>query len=69
MRTPERNIYLVGPMGSGKTTIGQRVAAILGLEFAWARTWLKRLREKISDGNARARGARAENHRRNHMDF
>ena len=33
MRTPERNIYLVGPMGSGKTTIGQRVAAILGLEF------------------------------------
>ena len=33
MRMPERNIYLVGPMGSGKTTIGQRVAAILGLEF------------------------------------
>ena len=27
------NIYLIGPMGSGKTTIGQRVAAILDLEF------------------------------------
>lgn len=29
----ERNIYLVGPMGSGKTTIGQRLAALLGLRF------------------------------------
>jgi len=42
--------------------------AILGLEFAWARTWLKRIREKISAGNADARAERAENHRRNHMD-
>ncbi|MEE4218761.1 MAG: shikimate kinase AroK [Xanthomonadales bacterium] len=29
----ERNIYLIGPMGSGKTTIGQRLAARLGLRF------------------------------------
>ncbi len=29
----KRNIYLVGPMGSGKTTIGQRLAQRLGLEF------------------------------------
>jgi shikimate kinase len=29
----ERNIYLVGPMGSGKTTIGQRLARLLGKEF------------------------------------
>jgi shikimate kinase len=29
----DRNIFLIGPMGSGKTTIGQRVAALLGLEF------------------------------------
>lgn len=27
------NIYFIGPMGSGKTTIGQRVAVQLGLEF------------------------------------
>ena len=27
------NIYLVGPMGSGKTTIGQRVAARLKMDF------------------------------------
>ena len=27
------NVYLIGPMGSGKTTIGQRVAKHLGLEF------------------------------------
>ena len=28
-----RNVFLVGPMGSGKTTIGQRLARQLGLEF------------------------------------
>ena len=33
MGEPEGNIYLVGPMGSGKTTIGQRVARLLGKEF------------------------------------
>jgi shikimate kinase len=27
------NVYLIGPMGSGKTTIGQRVAKQLGLQF------------------------------------
>jgi shikimate kinase len=27
------NVYLIGPMGSGKTTIGQRLAKKLGLEF------------------------------------
>jgi shikimate kinase len=26
-------VYLIGPMGSGKTTIGQRVAQLLELEF------------------------------------
>jgi shikimate kinase len=28
-----RNIYLVGPMGSGKTAVGRRLAALLGKEF------------------------------------
>ncbi len=27
------NIFLVGPMGAGKTTIGKRLAAALGMEF------------------------------------
>lgn len=40
--------------------------AILGLEFAWARSWLRRLRESISDGGSRARGRRAEMHRQRH---
>jgi shikimate kinase len=30
---PMRNVFLIGPMGSGKTTIGQRLARRLGLEF------------------------------------
>ena len=40
--------------------------AILGLEFAWARLWLRRLREKISANNSKARGERAEMHRERH---
>src|SRR5688572_2050134 len=27
------NIYLIGPMGSGKTAVGRRLAALLGKEF------------------------------------
>lgn len=33
MGCARRNVYLIGPMGSGKTTIGQRLAHRLGLEF------------------------------------
>jgi len=33
VNTPTRNIFLIGPMGSGKTTIGQRVARLLNLRF------------------------------------
>ncbi len=40
--------------------------AVLGLEFAWARHWLRRLREEISAGNSKRRGDRAENHRGRH---
>jgi len=42
--------------------------AILGLEFAWARLWLKRLRESLSARNRHDRGKRAEHHRRRHMN-
>jgi tellurite resistance protein TerC len=42
--------------------------AILGLEFAWAKIWLKRLRESISSRNLQNHGERAESHRQRHMD-
>ena len=42
--------------------------AILGLEFAWARLWLRRLRSSISGGNSNRHADRAEHHRRRHMD-
>jgi len=29
----KRNVYLIGPMGSGKTAVGKRLAALLGKEF------------------------------------
>lgn len=38
--------------------------AILGLEFAWARLWLRWLRQKISLKNSRNQAERAEQHRR-----
>ena len=37
--------------------------AVLGLEFAWARNWLRRLRRSISDNYAKNFAARAEAHR------
>jgi len=37
--------------------------AILGIEFAWARHWLKRLRETISNTFSNGRARRAEAHR------
>ncbi len=40
--------------------------AVLGMEFAWARIWLRTLREEISAQNAKRRGRRAENHRNRH---
>ncbi len=41
--------------------------AILGIEFAWARLLLRRLREGISAGNSSRRADRAEHHRDRHM--
>ena len=37
--------------------------AILGLEFAWARLWLRRIRRRISAGLANNRGREAEKYR------
>lgn len=37
--------------------------AILGVEFAWARLWLRRVRESISTQNSRNHAKRAERHR------
>ncbi len=40
--------------------------AILGVEFAWAKMWLRKLREGISAQNAKRRSRRAEHHRDRH---
>lgn len=34
--------------------------AILGLEFAWARRWLKKVRERVSEESRRRFGRRVE---------
>ena len=41
--------------------------AILGLEFAWARLWMRRLREKISARSQKNHAERAEEHRQRHL--
>jgi shikimate kinase len=33
MKKPDQNIFLIGPMGSGKTTIGRQLAKMFGLDF------------------------------------
>jgi tellurite resistance protein TerC len=42
--------------------------AILGIEFAWARSWLKRLRKTISANGSERRAEQAEKHRQQHME-
>lgn len=37
--------------------------AILGLEFVWARRWLRKIRQLISQRGAEGRAERAEKHR------
>jgi tellurite resistance protein TerC len=39
---------------------------VLGIEFAWARIWLRKLREGISAQNAKSRSKRAKIHRERH---
>lgn len=40
--------------------------AILGIEFAWARHWLRKMRQAISNGLANSRASKAESHRHRH---
>ena len=54
-------IMLVTP-GPGLIVIPVGLA-ILGLEFAWARIWLRKVRETISNQNSRNHAERAEGHR------
>ncbi|MFQ5609003.1 MAG: PGPGW domain-containing protein [Woeseiaceae bacterium] len=54
-------VMLVTP-GPGLIVIPAGLA-ILSIEFAWARYWLKRVRAKISGRNVRDLGQRAERHR------
>lgn len=42
--------------------------AILGMEFAWARHWLKKLRQSISRQTASGRAERAEARRQDARD-
>ena len=37
--------------------------AVLGIEFAWARLWLRKVRQGISGANSRNHAERAEKHR------
>lgn len=43
--------------------------AILGLEFAWARVWLARVRASLSANNAGARADRAERRRQRNIEL
>ncbi len=42
--------------------------AILSIEFAWARHWLRRMRETITSRNSTDLARRAENHRQRVAD-
>ena len=54
-------VMLVTP-GPGLIVIPAGLA-ILSIEFAWARYWLRRVRASLSGRNARNLGERAESHR------
>ena len=54
-------IMLVTP-GPGLVVIPLGLA-ILSIEFAWARSWLRRLRAEISNRASKKRQERAEDHR------
>ena len=57
-------VMLVGP-GPGFIVVPIGLA-VLAAEFAWARTWLSKLRRGISSSGAKDRAERAEVHRQRH---
>ncbi len=63
----KRNIFLVGPMGAGKSTIGRHLAQQLHMEFVDSDTvieertgadiaWVLMLKVKKASANAKKRG-------------
>ena len=54
-------VMLVTP-GPGLVVIPVGLA-ILSVEFAWARLWLRKVRESISNQNSKNHAERAERHR------
>jgi uncharacterized protein (TIGR02611 family) len=54
-------VMLVTP-GPGLVVIPVGLA-ILSVEFAWARLWLRKVRESISNRNSKNHAERAERHR------
>lgn len=55
-------VFMLVTPGPGLVVIPLGLA-ILSIEFAWARFWLRKLREKISEHTSRKQAAGAETHR------
>jgi len=55
-------VFMLVTPGPGLVVIPLGLA-ILSIEFAWARYWLHKLREKISEHTSRKQGTGAEAHR------
>ena len=55
-------VFMLVTPGPGLVVIPLGLA-ILSIEFAWARYWLRKLREKISEHTSRKQAAGAEAHR------
>ena len=55
-------VFMLVTPGPGLVVIPLGLA-ILSIEFAWARYWLRKLREKISEHTSRKQAAGVEAHR------
>jgi hypothetical protein len=61
-------VLLIGTPGPAVVFIPVGLA-ILGLEFAWARVWLRKVRASISANNANTRADKAEQHRQRYIEM